>query len=113
MISERRNCRLPCAARAGIGIAVTIASPAGAQAKLDKIEVTGSNIKRIEGGSAARHRISASRSARRHRTAMEVIERLSSNSSVGGVNSQGSVGATGRVPERVVAADLAERARWC
>ena len=83
----------------GAGIAVSLAVPAAAQQaqKLDKIEVTGSNIKRIEGETSlpvtviTRQQLESEGIA----TTMEAIERLSSNSSIGGVNMAGGIGATG------------------
>jgi iron complex outermembrane receptor protein len=99
MISREKKLSVAVLRALGIGIAVTIAAPAIAQQaqKLDKIEVTGSNIKRIEGESALPVTVISREQIEREgiQTAMEVIERLSSNSSVGGVNSQGSIGATG------------------
>jgi iron complex outermembrane receptor protein len=83
----------------GAGIVVTLAAPAVAQQaqKLDKIEVTGSNIKRIEGETSLPVTVVTRAQLENEgvQTAMEAIERLSSNSSVGGVNMQGSIGATG------------------
>lgn len=83
----------------GAGIAVTLAVPAAAQQaqKLDKIEVTGSNIKRIEGETSLPVTVITREQLEREGIAstMEAVERLSSNSSIGGINSQGSIGATG------------------
>ena len=84
----------------GAGLTVALASPAAfaqqAQ-KIEKIEVTGSNIKRIEGESSLPVTVitRAQLEAEGIQTAMEAIERLSSNSSIGGVNLQASIGATG------------------
>ncbi len=83
----------------GAGVAIGLALPAWAQQaqKVEKIEVTGSNIKRIEGETALPVTVITREQLEQQGivTAMEAIERLSSNSSVGGINLSGSIGGTG------------------
>jgi Outer membrane cobalamin receptor protein len=83
----------------GAGIAAGVATlPAMAQqpAAKERIEVTGSNIKRVEGESAlpvtviTREEIDKSGAT----TAMELLQLISSNSSAGGVGIQSTIGAT-------------------
>ncbi|MGZ5035369.1 MAG: TonB-dependent receptor plug domain-containing protein [Usitatibacter sp.] len=83
----------------GAGIAASVATlPAMAQqpAAKERIEVTGSNIKRVEGESAlpvtviTREEIDRSGAT----TAMELLQLISSNSSAGGVGIQSTIGAT-------------------
>ncbi len=86
----------------GAGLAATVASvPAMAQtttqpAAKERIEVTGSNIKRVEGESAlpvtviTREEIDKSGAT----NAMELLQLISSNSSAGGVGLQSTIGAT-------------------
>jgi iron complex outermembrane receptor protein len=82
----------------GASMAVTLTVPAFAQQaqKIEKIEVTGSNIKRIEGETGLPVTVITREQLESQgiQTAMEAIERLSSNSSIGGLNLQGSIGAT-------------------
>lgn len=84
----------------GAGMVATLAVPAAlaqqAQ-RVEKIEVTGSNIKRIEGETGLPVTVITREQLEQQGivTAMEAIERLSSNSSIGGINLQGSIGATG------------------
>ena len=83
----------------GIGIAFTLAGPALAQTapeKIDKIEVTGSNIKRIEGESAlpvtviTRQEIDKSGAT----SAMELLQLVSANNSAGNVSLANVIGTT-------------------
>jgi iron complex outermembrane receptor protein len=83
-----------------VAIAAALAMPAFAQQvaqSTERITVTGSNIKRIEGETGlpvvviSRQQLEAEGIV----TAAEAIDRLSSNSSIGGLNMQGSIGATG------------------
>ncbi len=100
MNCNKRTLSLAVLRALGAGVAVTMAAP-GAFAqqvqKAEKIEVTGSNIKRIEGETSlpvtviTREQLESQGVV----TAMEAIERLSANSSIGGINLQGSIGATG------------------
>ena len=82
----------------GAGVAIGLAMPSWAQQaqKVEKIEVTGSNIKRIEGETALPVTVITREQLEQQGivTAMEAIERLSSNSSVGGINLSGSIGGT-------------------
>jgi len=82
----------------GAGMSLTLALPAFAQQaqKVEKIEVTGSNIKRIEGETGLPVTIITREQLEQQGivTAMEAIERLSSNSSIGGINLSGSIGGT-------------------
>ena len=92
------HCIVRCAL--GAGAVITIAGfPAQAQqqaVKGEKIEVTGSNIKRIEGETALPVTVITRAQLEQEgiQTAAEAIDRLSSNSSIGGLNLQGSIGAT-------------------
>jgi iron complex outermembrane receptor protein len=86
----------------GAGVIASLAAaPAWPQAqtaqKVEKIEVTGSNIKRIEGETALPVTVITREQIETQgiQSPMELVERLSSNSSVGGINMQGSIGATG------------------
>jgi len=83
----------------GAGVVATLAVPAFAQQaqRVEKIEVTGSNIKRIEGETGLPVTVITREQLQREgiQTAMEAIEKLSSNSSVGGINLSGGIGATG------------------
>ena len=83
----------------GAGVAASVVSlPAMAQqpASKERIEVTGSNIKRVEGETAlpvtviTREEIDRSGAT----TAMEMLQLISSNSSAGGVGIQSTIGAT-------------------
>jgi iron complex outermembrane receptor protein len=83
----------------GAGVIATLAVPpalAQQAQKVEKIEVTGSNIKRIEGETGLPVTVITREQLETQgiQTAMEAIERLSSNSSIGGLNLQGSIGAT-------------------
>jgi iron complex outermembrane receptor protein len=99
MTCKSRKLSLAVLRALGAGVAVTLAAPAFAQQaqKIEKIEITGSNIKRIEGETALPVTVISREQLEQEgiQTAMEAIERLSSNSSVGGINLQGSIGATG------------------
>jgi iron complex outermembrane receptor protein len=84
-----------------LGIALAMAlSPAVAQQaavqKGERIEVTGSNIKRIEGETALPVTVITRQQLEQEgiQTAIEAVERLSANSSVGGINLSGGIGAT-------------------
>ena len=76
--------------------AVTLPAVAQQPAAKERIEVTGSNIKRVEGESAlpvtviTREDIDKSGAT----TAMELLQLISSNSSAGGVGIQSTIGAT-------------------
>lgn len=87
----------------GVGVAMTVASaPALAQQteqtaqKIEKIEVTGSNIKRVEGETAlpvtviSREEIEKSGAT----TPMELLNLISANSSLGNTNLNQTIGAT-------------------
>ncbi|HET7729653.1 MAG TPA: TonB-dependent receptor [Usitatibacter sp.] len=82
----------------GAGAALALCGAALAQQaqKVEKIEVTGSNIKRIEGETALPVTVITREQLEQQgiTTAMEAVERLSSNSSVGGINLSGSIGGT-------------------
>jgi iron complex outermembrane recepter protein len=83
----------------GAGIAATLAMPAMAQQsaqKIEKIEVTGSNIKRIEGESALPVTVISREEIQRSgaTTAAELIDKISANSG-GGFNTAQSVGDSG------------------
>jgi iron complex outermembrane receptor protein len=62
-----------------------------------RVEVTGSNIKRLEGEGALPVQVITRQENEQVgiQTAMGVVERLSANSSIGGINLQGAEGATG------------------
>jgi iron complex outermembrane receptor protein len=62
-----------------------------------RVEVTGSNIKRLEGEGALPVQVITRQEIEQVgiQTAMGVVERLSANSSIGGINLQGAEGATG------------------
>lgn len=89
-----RNHALAAAVAAALAMPVFAQQVAQTQ---EKIEVTGSNIKRIEGETSlpvvviSRQQLESEGVV----TAAEAIDRLSSNSSIGGLNLQGSIGATG------------------
>lgn len=82
-------------------VAAALALPVFAQQQVaqtqERITVTGSNIPRIEGETSlpvvviSRQQLESAGIV----TAAEAIDRLSSNSSIGGLNMQGSIGATG------------------
>jgi iron complex outermembrane receptor protein len=79
----------------GIGGAVlSIGAPA--LAADIKIDITGSNIRRVEGEGALPVQIITRADIEKEgiQTAMSLVERLSANSSVGGINLSGSLGAT-------------------
>src|SRR5205085_740011 len=65
--------------------------------KVERIEVTGSNIKRIEGETALPVTVitRAQLESEGIQTAFEALDRLSSNSSVGGLNAAGGIGSNG------------------
>ena len=83
----------------GAGVALTLAAGANAQQaqRLDRIEITGSNIKRIEGETSLPVTVITRDQLEKEgvSTTMEAIERLSANSSIGGINMSGGIGATG------------------
>ena len=62
-----------------------------------RVEVTGSNIRRVEGEGALPVQVITRQEIEQQgiQTSMALVERLSSNSSIGGLNLQGSEGATG------------------
>jgi iron complex outermembrane receptor protein len=81
-------------------VAASLAMPAFAQQVAqtqERITVTGSNIKRIEGETSLPVVVISRDQLETQgiQTAAEAIDRLSSNSSIGGLNLQGSIGATG------------------
>ena len=98
MTRRTKKVALAVAQALGAGMLAAIAAPGFAQQaqKLDKIEVTGSNIKRIEGETSlpvtviTRQQLESEGIA----TTMEAIEKLSANSSIGGINMSGGIGAT-------------------
>ncbi len=79
----------------GAGVALAIAAPALAQTaqRIEKIEVTGSNIKRIEGESALPVTVITREEIQRSgvNTAAELIDKISANSG-GGYNTSQAVG---------------------
>jgi iron complex outermembrane receptor protein len=84
-----------------LSLAVTVAIfPAAAQQQAvtpgERIEITGSNIKRIEGETALPVTVISRAQLEQQgiQTAAEAVDRLSANSSIGGVNFAGSIGAT-------------------
>src|SRR5687767_10654294 len=84
----------------GVGVAMTVATgPAFAQQtaqRIEKIEVTGSNIKRIEGESALPVTVISREEIQRSgvTTAAELIDKISANSG-GGYNTSQAVGDSG------------------
>jgi iron complex outermembrane receptor protein len=76
-----------------------VATPVLAQQaqKIEKIEVTGSNIRRVEGETALPVITISREDIQREgiQTTMALVERLSANSSIGGLNLSGSEGSTG------------------
>src|SRR5437764_13130487 len=95
MIFQRKKVASALAYVLGVGGAATlIAGPA--QAADIRVDVTGSNIRRIEGEGALPVQIITRGDIEREglQTAMSVVERLSANSSIGGLNLQASEGAT-------------------
>jgi iron complex outermembrane receptor protein len=98
MTCKSRTLSLAVMQALGAGMIATLVPQALAQQaqKVEKIEVTGSNIKRIEGETALPVTVITREQLEQQgiQTPMEAIERLSANSSVGGLNLQGSIGAT-------------------
>jgi iron complex outermembrane receptor protein len=95
MIFQRKKVASALAYMLGVGGAMSlIAAPA--QSADIKVDVTGSNIKRIEGEGALPVQIITRAEIEQQgiQTAMGVIDRLSANSSIGGLNLQMSEGAT-------------------
>src|SRR5947207_12869056 len=95
MIFQRKKVASALAYVLGVGGAATlIAVPA--QAADIRVDVTGSNIKRIEGEGALPVQTITRGDIEREglQTAAEVVDRLSANSSIGGLNIAGSEGAT-------------------
>src|SRR5690349_21245706 len=98
MTYKTRTLSIAVAHALGAGVAATLALPAAAQSaqRIEKIEVTGSNIKRIEGESAlpvtviTREEIQKSGA----QTAAELIDKFSANSG-GGYNVSQAVGDSG------------------
>src|SRR4051812_29668896 len=83
---------------AGVGTAMTVSgayaqTAAGADIR---VEVTGSNIRRVEGEGALPVLVITRQEIEQQgiQTAMALVERLSSNSSIGGVNFQAAEGAS-------------------
>src|SRR5436309_6873154 len=83
----------------GVGVAVTVAAPVVAQQTAqtkERIEVTGSNIKRVEGETAlpvtviTREEIDRSGAT----SAFELLQYVSTNSSLGNVSYTSTIGAT-------------------
>src|SRR6478735_8710308 len=82
----------------GVGGAVSLTAANAQSSSPDiRVDVTGSNIKRIEGEGALPVQVITRQEIEQVgiQTAMGVVERLSANSSIGGLNLQGSEGATG------------------
>ena len=80
---------------AGVGSAVTLSGAYAQTTAPDiRVEVTGSNIKRIEGEGALPVQVITRQEIEQVgiQTAIGVVERLSANSSIGGLNLQGSEG---------------------
>src|SRR5688572_17767947 len=100
MTRKKRIC-LAVLRALGTGAALSIASQAALaqqpQVKGERIEVTGSNIKRIDGETGLPVVVVTREQLEREgiQTPMEAIERLSANSSIGGLNLAGSEGGTG------------------
>lgn len=78
----------------GIGAVMLVAVPV--QAQDIRVEVTGTNIRRVEAEGALPVQVITREAIEREgiQTAMGVVERLSANSSIGGLNLQASEGAT-------------------
>jgi iron complex outermembrane receptor protein len=99
MSFQRKKVATALACLAGVGSA---ASLSGAYAQTPtapdiRVEVTGSNIRRVEGEGALPVQVITRQEIEQVgiQTAMGVVDRLSSNSSIGGLNLQGSEGSTG------------------
>src|SRR5436189_4223202 len=95
MIFQRKKVASALAYVLGVGGAATlIAGPA--QAADIRVDVTGSNIKRIEGEGALPVQTITRGDIEREglQSAAEVVDRLSANSSIGGLNMAGSEGST-------------------
>lgn len=100
MACETKPLRAAVMRALGAGVALSLVAVVHAQQsppRTERIEVTGSNIKRIEGetGLPVVTITRAQLEAEGITTAAQAIDRLSSNSSIGGLNMQGSIGATG------------------
>lgn len=76
------------------GVAAAVGMPAGAQQQLDRVEITGSLIKRVEGESALPVVVISAEELERAgvKTAEAAVQFISQNQST--VNSSGSIGAT-------------------
>ena len=94
MIFEHKQVAAAIALSLGAGGVSTLVAPAQAQDL--RIDVTGSNIRRVGGDGALPVQIITREDIEREgiQTAFGVVERLSANSSIGGLNLQGSEGAT-------------------
>jgi len=95
MIFQRTKVASALAYMLGVGSAVSLFA-APAQAADIKVDVTGSNIKRIEGEGALPVTIITREAIEREgiQTAMGIVERLSQNSSIGGANASSQEGGT-------------------
>ena len=112
MIFQRRKVASALAYVLGVGGAATlIAGPA--QAADIRVEVTGSNIKRIEGEGALPVQTITRGDIEREgiQTVEELIGRLSANSSIGGLNLSGSEGGSLR-PHFPAPPSTSTRFRW-
>jgi iron complex outermembrane receptor protein len=99
MTCKTRTLHIAVLRALGAGVAATLALPAAAQTgaqRIEKIEVTGSNIKRIEGESALPVTVITREEIQRSgvTTAAELIDKLSANSG-GGYNVSQAVGDSG------------------
>jgi iron complex outermembrane receptor protein len=94
MIFQRKKVASALAYLLGAGGAAVLIAPA-AQAADIRVEVTGSNIRRVEGEGALPVQVITREDIEREgiQTAMGIVERLSANSSIGGVNFATSEGA--------------------
>ena len=99
MTCKTRTLHIAVLRALGAGVAATLAFPAASQTgaqRIEKIEVTGSNIKRIEGESALPVTVVTREEIQRSgvTTAAELIDKLSANSG-GGYNVSQAVGDSG------------------
>jgi iron complex outermembrane receptor protein len=91
---QRKRIAVALAGAFGAGAVLVVPAPAAAQDV--RVTVTGSNIPRLENEGALPVQIITRADIEREgiQTAMGVVERLSANSSIGGLNLSGGIGAT-------------------
>jgi iron complex outermembrane receptor protein len=97
MIFHRKKVAAALACLAGVGTAVTLSDAWAQVAPPDiRVDVTGSNIRRVEGEGALPVQIITREEIEREgiQTAIGLVERLSANTSLGGLNLSGSEGGT-------------------